>query len=297
MSGVSFGRPDSTLIARARAFLAAGPASAVAVIGHVCNLPSPPEKVALHLAEVLLGHERDFMRESGGRWSLVREVPLCEERYQAAVRPKGLHDLRFVVVDVETTGTRATWADRITEIAAVAVEGGEVREVFETLVNPGRPIPPWVTQLTRITGEMVRHAPHFADVAPQLGTFMDGRVFVAHNAAFDWRFVSAEVARATGQRLEGDRLCTVRLASSLLPQLRRRTLDSVAHYFGVEIAARHRAGGDAVATAHVLLGLLRLARDRGVETLEDLSVLGKRAPVKRRKRRATPHWMTRDDSA
>ncbi len=301
MSGVTFTRPDSTLVARARAFLANGPAPAVAVIGHVCNLPAPPESVALHLAEVLLGAERDFVRDATGRWSVVREVTRPEHVYRPNGRPRGLGDLRFVVVDVETTGggTRATWGggDRITEIAAVAVEGGEVREVFETLVNPDRPIPPMVTRLTRITNDMVRRAPRFAEVAPQLGTFMKDRIFAAHNAAFDWRFVSTEVARATGQRLEGERLCTVRLARSLLPQLRRQSLDSVAYYFGVDITARHRAAGDAVATAHVLLRLLRLARERGVETLDDLRLLGMRTPKKRRTRTATPQWMKRDDTA
>jgi DNA polymerase III epsilon subunit family exonuclease len=297
VSGVSFGRPDSTLVARARAFLSHGPATAVTLIGHVCNLPSPPEAVALHLADVLLGCERDFVREAGGRWSLGREAPIPEQRWAAGGRSRGLDDLRFVVVDVETTGTRSMWGDRITEIAAVAVERGEVRDVFETLVNPDRPIPPWISQLTRITDAMVRHAPRFAEVAPQLSRFMNGRLFVAHNATFDWRFVSSEVARTTGQKLEGERLCTVRLTRSLLPQLRRRSLDSVANYFGVEIAARHRAAGDAVATAHVLVRLLRLATERGVETLDDLRLLGMRAPRKRRIRQATPHWMSRDESA
>jgi DNA polymerase-3 subunit epsilon len=83
----------------------------------------------------------------------------------------------------------------------------------------------------------------------------------------------------------------------LLPHLRRRSLDSVAHYFGVEIGNRHRAAGDAIATAHVLLGLLRLAQDRGVETLDDLRLLGRRVVSKRRRRTASPHWMTRDESA
>ena len=116
----------------------------------------------MHLAEVLLSTERDFVREPGGRWSLVREGSRPEQRYQPAHR-RGLDDLRFVVVDVETTGTRATFGDRITEIAAVVVEGGEVGEVFETLVNPDRPIPPWTTELTRITSGMVRQAPRLQD--------------------------------------------------------------------------------------------------------------------------------------
>ena len=297
MSGISFGRPDSTLVARARAFLAKGPASAVAVIGHVCNLPSPPDAVALHLAEVLLGGERDFRREAGGGWSLAGGTTHRDVRERASGRPRRLDDLRYVVLDVETTGTRSMWGDRITEIAAVVVEGGEVRDVFETLVNPDRSISPWITQLTRITDAMVRRAPRFGDVAPQLCRVMEGGIFVAHNATFDWRFVSCEVARTTGQTLEGERLCTVRLTKSLVPHLRRRSLDSVANYFGVEVTARHSAAGDAVATAHVLLRLLRLAKEQGVETLDELQLLGARAPRKRRPRKATPQWMTKDESA
>jgi len=296
VNGVSLVRKDSTLVTRAREFLQAAPASAVAVIGHVCNLPAPPESVALHLAEVLLGGEREFGQDASGRWFLVRDVPRAEP-LAAPARAQGLHELRYVVVDVETTGSRSSGEDRIAEIAAVSVDGGEVREVFETLVNPDRPIPEAFTRLTRITGEMVRRAPRFSQVADRIGRFMIGRVFVAHNAAFDWRFVSSEMARATGDKLDGERLCTVRLTAALLPHLRRRSLDAVAHYFGVEIAARHRAAGDALATAQVLVRLLHLAQDRGVETLDELRLLGRRAPKRRRKRRATPHWMTRDESA
>jgi DNA polymerase-3 subunit epsilon len=90
---------------------------------------------------------------------------------------------------------------------------------------------------------------------------------------FDWRFVSSEVQRASGQRLSGRRLCTVRFARRVLPQLRSRRLDSVANYYGVEILARHRAAGDAVATAHVLLRLLDEARDRDCRCWDDLQRL------------------------
>jgi DNA polymerase III subunit epsilon len=100
-------------------------------------------------------------------------------------------------------------------------------------------------------------------------------VFVAHNVSFDWRFVSAEVARSTGRELTGRRLCTVRLARRLLPQLRSRSLDWVANHYGVEIpdGMRHRAAGDALATAHCLLRLLDDARDHGCERWSELERL------------------------
>ncbi len=202
-----------------------------------------------------------------------------------------------MVVDVETTGTRAAGSDRIVEIAAVVVERGEVTRAFESLVNPECPIPSEVSRLTMITGGMVRSAPRFAQVAAEIAPYLEGRVFVAHNAGFDWRFLSAELERTMGQRLDGDRLCTVRMTAALLPSLRRRSLDAVANYFGIEIGARHRAGGDARATAAVLLRLLRLAEERGAETIDDLKTLGRAGRRPRKRRRASPHWMTRDESA
>jgi DNA polymerase-3 subunit epsilon len=211
---------------------------------------------------------------------------------QVGERPADLlSSLSYVVVDVETTGTRAWAGDRITEIAAVVVRNGEVRDIFETLVNPQRSIPPYISALTNITWAMVKDAPVFRDVCDQLLAFMEGHVFVAHNAAFDWRFVTAEISRANGQRLAGRQLCTVRLARKLLPQLRSRSLDHVAYHYGVTIGARHRAGGDALATAHILLRLLRDARERGCESWPALEALV--AKRKARKRRGRPSAMPR----
>ena len=185
-----------------------------------------------------------------------------------------LSSLSWVVVDVETTGGNPYTGHRITEIAAVTVRGGRVEEaVFETLVNPERSIPPMITALTNITWEMVRDKPRFREICPDLVRALEGHVFVAHNAAFDWKFVTAEVERASGQRIDGRKLCTVRLARRLLPQLPRRSLDWVARHYGVEIAARHRAAGDAIATAHCLVRLLKDAESRGITTWGELDML------------------------
>jgi DNA polymerase-3 subunit epsilon len=126
---------------------------------------------------------------------------------------------------------------------------------------------------------------------------LEGHVFVAHNAAFDWRFLSMEVERATGRRLEGISLCTVRMLRRLVPELRRRNLDAVAAHYGIEITARHRAGGDAVATAKVFIKLLEAARRHGCATLDDVERVIAQRTSKRRRRRppALPHSAT-DDS-
>jgi DNA polymerase III subunit epsilon len=181
--------------------------------------------------------------------------------------------LSYAVVDVETTGGSPLTGHRVTEIAAVIVRDGRLAEVFETLVNPERSIPPFITRLTHITPSMVRDKPRFREIAPRVAALLEGCVFVGHNAAFDRRFIEAEVARA-GCDWRGDRvLCTVRLARRLVPHLRRRSLDHLAHHYGVPITNRHRAMGDAMATAHCLLRLLDDAGAHGLDTWNDVTRL------------------------
>jgi DNA polymerase-3 subunit epsilon len=237
---------------------------------------------------------RDFIQDDSGHWR-IRDGHRSPDIGQ---RTTALSSLSYVVVDVETTGSCAYGGDRITEVAAVVVRDGKISEVFETLVNPERPIPAFVTRLTHITWDMVKHAPRFADVAPQLLDVLSGNIFVAHNATFDWRFVSSEFQRASATRLSGPRVCTVKLARTILPQLARRSLDNVARYYGVEITARHRAGGDAVATAKCLVRMLDDAQDRGCSSWEDLEVLLRHPPPRRRpRRRALPTWVDKDTTA
>jgi DNA polymerase-3 subunit epsilon len=201
-----------------------------------------------------------------------------------------LHTLPYVVVDVETTGGQAWGADRVTEVAAVHVEGAATSLAFHSLVNPERPIPWHITRLTGIDDAMVRGAPTFRDIAGELAAHLVGRVFVAHNATFDFGFLDAEFARVAptplGSLLMGQ-LCTVRLARRLLTHLPRRNLDAVSAHYGVEITDRHRASGDALATAEVLRGLLRDASHAGVHTWGDLDALLARR-TGRRKRSALP---------
>jgi DNA polymerase III subunit epsilon len=210
-------------------------------------------------------------------------------------------DVPFLVVDVETTGIGARAGDRVTEVAAVLVNGGEIREVFSSLVNPGRPIPSFITRLTGIDDAMVRTAPRFREIAGDLAQQMVGRVFVAHNARFDWNFLSAEydrVASAPLESLTNQQLCTVRLARRFLSHLPRRNLDAVANHYGVAIEGRHRAMGDARATAHVLVGLLRDAERSGLYTWEALDeMMSRRTSRARVKRSALPRFTDGRDGA
>ena len=319
--GIDAEPEDTLLTTRAAEFLATGPADVVSLIGHVCNLPGAPRIVAEHMAQAMFSGRKEFARNGEGLWTLLHPVTqpyssFSEFQSAAAVRgarraqksaglytaepcaAESLRSLSYVVVDVETTGGRAYFGDRITEIACVVVRNGEIVELFETLVNPERPIPPFVTQITNITWAMVKNAPTFERIAPDVLRVLQGNVFVAHNAMFDWRFVTAELSRCAGQRLRGRRLCTVKLARNVLPQLSRRSLDYVARYYGVEITNRHRAAGDALATARCFIRMLSDLADRGCGTWDDLDVLlAKPSRRKKRRRQAMPTSVTNDTTA
>ena len=153
---------------------------------------------------------------------------------------------RLCFVDVETTGSSPV-RERVTEVGLVRVDiDGDALRVDEwsTLVNPGTPIPPEIEWLTGITNAMVRDAPPFADVAQELIDRLDGAVFVAHNARFDYGFLRAEFARA-GLGFHAKTLCTVRLSRALDPDRTPHTLDALIDRFDVQGEQRHRALGDA----------------------------------------------------
>ncbi len=199
-----------------------------------------------------------------------------------------LDTLEYAVVDVETTGSGQRNGHRITEIAIVRLDAaGRKLGEFATLVNPGRSIPPEITRLTNIDTDMVCEAPRFEDVAHEVRALLAGRVFVAHNAAFDWGFVHGELVRTTGRPLLGKRLCTVRLARKIVPEVRRRSLDALSYFFDVHNEARHRAYGDARATALIFRRLLERVRDREIESWQALDRFV-RAPRKKPRRSALP---------
>lgn len=203
-----------------------------------------------------------------------------------------LRALEYVVVDVETTGGAFSSGHRITEVAAVRMRGdGQPVAEFTTLVNPRRRIPAFITALTRITWDMVADAPLFEDIAAPLREFLADAVFVAHNAQFDWRFLCDEMRRAEGRPLRGRTLCTVRLARRVVPEVTHRSLDALQWFFGIENEARHRAWGDARATARILARLLDRLDDRAIVSWEQMQALLARKKG-RRKRIAMPHPMS-----
>jgi DNA polymerase-3 subunit epsilon len=180
-----------------------------------------------------------------------------------------LAEAPFVVVDLETTGG-APAASGITEIGAVRLRGGRIEDTFVTLVNPGRPIPPFVRNLTGISDEMVAVAPDIAKALPRFFEFAGRAVLVAHNAAFDMGHLGAARLALDGGALELPALCTLRLARRLLPALPRRGLDAVAEALGIACADRHRALGDARIAAAILRVFLEESATRGFRTVGDL---------------------------
>jgi len=251
---------EGALRSRARAFLAGrGATPAVALAREVLALGKVDERVAERLVETLLAGDAAFSR-AGSTWRLTPSP---------APRLREIAELPLVVVDVETTGGRPP-GDRITEIGAVSLVGGRVVDEWSALVDPGQSIPWFVQRLTGIDDRLVAGAPSFDGVAGEFLSFLGSTIFVAHNAHFDWRFVNAELLRSRSGTLANPRLCTVRLARALLPHVRRRSLDALAWLFGIPVEGRHRALGDARATARILLHLLEVAEERGARTEADL---------------------------
>lgn len=182
-----------------------------------------------------------------------------------------LHEVTFVVVDLETTGGSSRTC-AITEIGAVKVRGGEVLGEMSTLVDPGGPVPPLITVLTGITDAMLTAAPRVEEVLPAFWEFVGDAVLVAHNAPFDTGFLRAAGARA-GRRWPGNEVVdTVPLARAVLArdEVRNHKLATLAEHLGATTTPTHRALDDARATVDVLHGLLGRLGGVGVRTLEDL---------------------------
>jgi DNA polymerase III subunit epsilon len=149
----------------------------------------------------------------------------------------------LVFVDLETTGGRAAY-DRITEVGIVRVSNGELVEEWSSLVNPERPIPTYIEGFTGISNAMVADAPRFGEIAALVRQKLQGAVFVAHNARFDYSFLRSEFLKSE-MNFSAKVLCTVKLSRRLFPEYARHNLDAVMERNGLTCGARHRALGDA----------------------------------------------------
>lgn len=178
----------------------------------------------------------------------------------------------FVVVDLETTGSSPS-KNRIIEVAAVTLIGGEISSKFSSLINPHQFIPSFIAKMTGISNNMVYQAAEETEVLPKLQKIlsMPGAVFVAHNVSFDWSFI-----RETFNRLELDvpkipRLCTLKLSRRILIKNLKKNVGSLSEHFKIKLFNRHRAFGDAAATAMILKELLEIAeKDHNINNRDEL---------------------------
>jgi DNA polymerase-3 subunit epsilon len=181
----------------------------------------------------------------------------------------------IAVIDFETTGLDAYSGDRPTEVAVVFVENGQVVDRYQRLINPGRPIPSFVTSLTGITDAMVRNAPSVGTVMSELHDKIGTIPLVAHNASFDRKFLDNELSRI-GRRRRQDFICSMRVARRLLKNAPDYKLGTLVKHIGITVSTdAHRALADAEMTAKLWLEMERALRKRLNRRDIPLSLLAK----------------------
>ncbi|MCO5226103.1 MAG: exonuclease domain-containing protein [Thermomicrobiales bacterium] len=175
----------------------------------------------------------------------------------------------FVAIDVETTGLQAS-RHKIIEVALLRYRDGVLQRRYESLLNPGRTIPAFITKLTTIKNEDVAEAPVFEDIAQDVLEFVGEDILVGHNIGFDIGFLNAELDRVGKPKLVNDRIDTMGLATRLLREIRKPSLDRVASQVGLNPRGIHRAGGDAKLTAEVAMRLMGEAASQGIGNVDRL---------------------------
>jgi DNA polymerase III subunit alpha, Gram-positive type len=251
---------DSTLVQEAFELVRdnGGRVAATQIVDSVFRLSHADQSLAASLVADFIGSDPRFIISDDGVEIVYDDM---EQR--------ALSEIEFVVLDVEAVVTPPL-PPRIIELGAYRVRAGRIFDDFQTLINPELPVPPFITSLTGITDEVLSNAPRFAEVANRWLQFAGDAVIAAHNTTFDVPLVNREVARVfPGHRMRNVELCTVKLARRLIPELEGHNLDSLAAHFSIPISQRHRAAGDALATAHILIQLLARLENVGAQTLAD----------------------------
>lgn len=184
-----------------------------------------------------------------------------------------LTDVRFVVMDTETTGMDPGAGDEIIAVGAVAVRNCEVcvDEVFDRLVNPGRSIPPEIVELTGISEEMVAGAGDFWSVLEDFLDFIGDSVLVGHWIHFDLAFINSKLRHYCNVKFEPYRYDTNVISKAINPKARSHTLDNILRWHGIEPVGRHTALGDALLTARIFVNFLHYMLGRNIRTLGEMN--------------------------
>lgn len=177
----------------------------------------------------------------------------------------------YCVLDLETTGFSAV-TEKVTEVGIMKMKNGEVIDKFSTFVNPEKHIPERVSEITNITDSMVKDAPKIEEVFPKILEFIKDTVVVAHNASFDIGFLK-QIAKRLGYDFNPTCIDTLALAKELFPEYKRYKLERIASNLGIEVTVAHRALDDVDTTVKVFKIMLKMLKEKGVNTINDIDIL------------------------
>lgn len=179
-------------------------------------------------------------------------------------------EAEFCVFDFETTGTSSK-TDKVIEIGMAKIKKGKIVDTFSTYINPGRPVPYYITNITGITSSDVQDAPYFEEVYSQINSFIGDSVLVAHNLGFDISFLRNECYSAELQMIPNDAICTLKIARKIFPALPSKSLGNIVKYLKIRHRDVHRGLGDAIATGKVFLKMFKTLReDHNIDSIKDL---------------------------
>ena len=198
------------------------------------------------------------------------EAYLVPDKEKSVKNPRGqvLNDATYCVLDLETTGISIT-TEKITEVGIMKVKNGEVIDEFEIFVNPEKPIPQRVVEVTNITDEMVKDAETIDKVFPKILEFVGDSIIVAHNASFDVGFLKHN-AKLLGYEFNNTYIDTLPLAKNLFPDLKKYKLGKIADSLGIEVDVAHRALADVDTTVKVFNVMLKKLKDKGINTVDEI---------------------------
>ena len=177
--------------------------------------------------------------------------------------------MNYTILDIETTWL-SKFRHKITEIAAIKFDWNNILWEFQTLINPERNIPSEITKLTWITNEMVETAPLFHQIIPNFLDFLQDDIIVAHNANFDYWFISENIYANTGTRIQNQCICTRKLANRLLPSLPKKNLWSLCDYFWLTNERAHRAMWDTKVTVEIFGYFLNLLDKKWIVNQQEI---------------------------